>query len=527
MRSTFTVRRAFLVTALFIEALAFGQGFNARYDAFDWGFPQSAVGIELTSAGYAVISTSSDCDSISPTECFFHASVLFTFLNGDGTRVDERRSWRDNHSSIAGWANCCDTIPGGGYIVGGASEAIDGSDEVYLMRFDANGDTLWTRVFGDPTLYRFWIGQQVKCAPNGDFLVVGFTDQNGPFNAFVLRTDDQGNELWRRIYAYSPSSEGGIGSIALADGGDLFTGGTRSNTPGNADRWVQRLRFNGDVRWQVSWGGDWSEGSTQVATLADGNIFVCSGKGYAAQFSENRPYLAKLDSTDGSIIWEKEYGPAATSTLFFAGKETPNGDLIACGVTYAEQGQKGLLLRTNSQGDSLWMRSYYYQDEVISNGQGRFYDVLPTPDGGFIAAGAVYNPVQAPNPPGYSQDTWVVKVDADGCIVPGCNGVGITEQATNLLGALTIFPNPAAQGGSVTVQLDLPPSVDSSPLQYTVVSADGRVVLQEQLPSGISPSPSEKVGVRAFSLSHLSSGLYHVHISSGNTWLTGGKLIVE
>jgi len=355
------------------------------------------------------------------------------------------------------------------------------------MRFDANGDTLWTRVFGDPTLNRFWIGYQVKRAYNGDFLVIGITDQNGPFNGFVLRTDPQGEEIWRRIYEWNSETQGGLGSLIVADDGTIFTGGVVTTAPGNADRWVQRLQPDGTVIWQTRWGGIWSDGDVQVELLDDEHLMIIGSQGYAPNYTATKPYLAVIETSDGAVVWENDYGPEGLNTGLTAGKETPNGDLIACGVTYAEQGQKGLLLRTNSQGDSLWMRSYYYQDEVINNGQGRFYDVLPTPDGGFIAAGAVYNPVQAPNPPGYSQDTWVVKVDADGCIVPGCNGVGITEQATNLLGALTIFPNPAAQGGSVTVQLDLPPSVDSSPLQYTVVSADGRVVLQEQLPSGISP----------------------------------------
>lgn len=504
-----------------IEALALGQGFNARYDAFGWGFAQTAFGIEHTASGFSVISGSSDCDSISPTECFFHASVLLTFLDSEGNKTGESRSWRPDHGSLPGWANCCDTIPGGGYIVGGASEATDGSDEVYLMRFDANGDTLWTKVFGDPTLDRFWLGYQVKRDFNGDFLIVGNTDQNGPFNGFVLRTDEQGNELWRRIYAYNASSVGGIGSIALADGGDLFTGGTRSVAPGNADRWVQRLKANGDVRWQVSWGGDWSEGATQVATLADGHIFVCGGKGYATNFSLLRPYLAKLDSADGSIIWEHEYGPAAITTLLFAGKETPTGDLIACGVTYANSDinsvQQGLLLRTTSEGDSLWMRSYFYQDEVITTGQGRFYDVLPTPDGGFIAAGAVYNPVGMGNPPGYSQDTWVVKVDGDGCIVPGCNTVGITEQATDLKDALTIFPNPVAQQGIVTLRLELPPSLAGEPLHLSVVAADGRLVHQQRMQGS-----SEQL-----TTTNWSPGLYYLHISAGTKWLTGGKLVLE
>ncbi|MBK7383270.1 MAG: hypothetical protein IPI81_08020 [Flavobacteriales bacterium] len=87
---------------------------------------------------------------------------------------------------------------------------------------------------------------------------------------------------------------------------------------------------------------------------------------------------------------------------------------------------------------------------------------------------------------GYSQDSWVVIVDGNGCIVPGCNTVGITEQATNLLDAFSIFPNPAH--GSATVQLSLPPSV-SGALELTLVAMDGRVFARERLPNGSGSFP--------------------------------------
>ena len=510
------MRLTLLSIVLLVGTLAQCQGFNKRYDAFGWEVEQDGYGIELTANGYTVLSSSADCDSISPEECLFHGSVLLTRIGPDGEQLWEKRSWRPNHSAFAGWANCCDTIPGGGYITGGASEAADGSDEVYLMRFDANGDTLWTKVFGDPTLNRFWIGQQVKRTPDGGFAIVGITDQNGPFNGFVIKTGSDGSELWRRIYSWNPESQGGIGSIALAANGELFSGGTRRNDPGNAEHWVQRLSTNGDVLWQATWGGPWSEGGTQIETLQDGHVFIISARGYAADFALLKPLLAKLDSANGDIIWEQEYGPAALTTTLFAGKETPNGDLIACGVTYVDFVQRGLLLRTNSEGDSLWMRTYFFQDDVISNGQGRFYDVLPTPDDGFIAAGSAYNPVDAVYPPGYSQDTWVVKVDGDGCIVPGCNTVGVTEQATNLLGALSIFPNPAQ--GRTTISLTLPPSVANEQLQLCLVAADGRIVHRQTITGN---------GQHTLALEQLSAGVYHVHISATGKWLTGGKLVLE
>lgn len=154
---------------LFIETLAYCQGFNARYDAFDWENAQTGFGIERTINGWAIISGSHDVDSLAPDFFLSHVSVLFTFIDQEGNKIDERRTYRPMHGTFPGWANCCDTTADGGFVAGGSSEATDGSDEIYLMRFDASGDTIWTRVFGDPLLNDFWIGSQVKTTRMGGF----------------------------------------------------------------------------------------------------------------------------------------------------------------------------------------------------------------------------------------------------------------------------------------------------------------------------------------------------------------------
>ena len=501
-----------------------GQGFNKRHDAFGWGYAQTTFGVESLPDGYMVISGSSDYDSIAPGLWQFHASVLLTWLDMGGNKVMERRSWRPYHSAFAGWANCCDTVPGGGYIVGGSSEDSTGYDEVYLMRFDALGDTLWTRVFSGPTPDHYMIGRQVKRTPDGGFLIVGNTGFGDLFetgmDGLAIKTDSLGNEQWRRIYGGAPPLWEALISCDLGPSDTYYLAGSDHHDQDNGQHWVMRVDTLGNVLWEAVWGGPFSEGATQIVTATDGHLLIFGGHGYATGGTALRPYIAKLDSTDGAILWEHQYGPVAYGTLFFAGKETPGGDLIACGVTYAASEannvQQGLLLRTTSEGDSLWMFSYFYQDDVISTGQGRFYDVLPTQDGGFIAAGAAYNPVGGPYPPGYSQDTWVVKVDGNGCIVPGCNGVGITEQATNLLDAFTIYPNPAR--GQATVRLTLPPSVAHLPLELSILGMDGRVVHQQRITGN---------GEHQLALQGVSAGVYYIHIASEGKWLTGGKLAVE
>jgi hypothetical protein len=411
-----------------------------------------------------------------------------------------------------GWANCCDSVGDAGYVVGGSVHPFSDLNSVRLLRFDRYGDTLWTRSFGSPGHY--WIGRQVKHTRDSGFLIVGDTDFTGGTDGFAIKTDANGFEEWRRTYGGANSDY-----ILAADHAQngWFLGGQKRLSPTNKNLWAIRVDLEGNVLWQQNWGSQYDEPNAHLSSLSDGNFIVASAWGYADGGESFKPYLAKLDSSDGSIIWDREYGPATYSTTFFAVKENPDNDLIACGVSYYT-GQQGLLLRTTAEGDSLWMRSYFYQDAVIQEGQGRFYDVLPTADGGFIATGAAYNPRNMGYPAGYSQDTWVVKVDGDGCLLPGCGSVGITEQATNLLDAMRIWPNPVQAGGVVNVELDLPPSVQGKPLQLSVVDAGGKVVHVEQIIGA---------GPFALALTHLDAGLYYAHVQSGGTWYTGGKLVLE
>jgi hypothetical protein len=143
-------------------------------------------------------------------------------------------------------------------------------------------------------------------------------------------------------------------------------------------------------------------------------------------------------------------------------------------------------------------------------------DVQPTPDGGFVAVGTTYGAINGNNPPGLSQDVWVVKVDSMGCLVPGCNiPLGITTQITNLKGALCVAPNPAH--GQCTVQVELPETLRSAHLRFAVVSAQGRLIREQKVAHGSN----------TLDLSGLAPGLYHLHLANSDTWLAGAKLIIE
>jgi len=499
---------------------ASAQGFNNRYDAFGQGYVQGAFGLEFDSSGATIFSVSFEPDTITPDSLLATYSIILQHIDAEGVLGWQRRYHRPIHREFLGWADCCDTIPGGGYVVGGSSQNINNVDEARLVRFNAQGDSLWSRSFGG--MGEYWIGQQVKHLADGGFVICGGTDATGDQDGFVIRIDPSGNELWRQTYGWPvPVNVDGLTAIDEATNGDLYMSGDRFLSGINDQHWVQRTSANGSVIWSVSWGGPFKDGATYLTLLNDGFPLVLGGTAYAEDYLSMKPYIAKLDTADGSILWEQEYGPLIYSTLFFAGKECPNSDIIACGVTYAYSYEQGILLRAASNGDSLWMRTYSYHDSIIDQGEGRFWDVLPTEDGGFIAAGFANAPFNGPYPPGYSQDSWVVKVDSMGCIVPGCDGVGIVEQVTNLSGALKVYPNPVSANGQVTLELSLPASMPlNSPLRLVLTSMQGQVVKELAL----SAQHDQRV---VLDVGGLAAGLYSVHVADGGRWLTGVRLVVE
>ena len=509
--------RAFLTAVAACGFLGLNaQGWNKRYDAMGQGFYQGAWNIETAGQEFMVMSSSYEPDTIAPDSIVGTHTIIMHQLSASGDVLFEVKHKRSFEAMYLGWANCCAQLSDStGYVSAGATQAYDGSWGLRLLLYDLDGDTVWTRSLTSPPYY--WSGKQIQQTMDGGFLICGSTNATGFEDGFTIRTDSQGNELWRETYGWtSPVYIDGFTAIAEAADGELYMSGSRFLSIDESRHWVQRTAPDGGVRWSVSWGGGYKEGATNLITLMDGQVLVCGGSGYGPDYTAMRPYLAKLDTADGSRMWEREYGSTEYSTLLFAAKECPNADIIACGVSYEVGEQQGLLLRASAGGDSLWMRTYYYQDTAMSEGTGRFFDVMPTQDGGFIAAGVAYNPANAPYPPGYSQDTWVVKVDSLGCIVPGCDGVGVAELITNLSGAMSVFPNPAH--GSVVVRVDLPMNMRQDPdLHLSLVNGQGQVVVKE---------PAQQ-GDNTLGLSALSAGMYYVHLSSGTTWLSGAKLIVE
>jgi len=174
-----------------------------------------------------------------------------------------------------------------------------------------------------------------------------------------------------------------------------------------------------------------------------------------------------------------------------------------------------LLWELDGDLDSLWMRRYWYYG---SNGaQSSIYSVRSTSDAGLVMCGVTRQGETDPLP--YKQDNWLIKLDSYGCLVPGCQNVGIEEVALGLNAYFHIAPNPVASGAPVRITFDPPDGfIPKGTLRVVVLDALGKEAHAEQFTSHSS----------ALTLhTSFAAGLYYIHLTDGSSWLAGGKVVVE
>ncbi|PCH95984.1 MAG: hypothetical protein COB85_04095 [Bacteroidetes bacterium] len=143
----------------------------------------------------------------------------------------------------------------GGYIIIGQTISFGAGDwDFYLIKTDANGDTLWTKSYGGDTLD---IGYSVQQTIDGGYIIAGETRSfgSGYSDFYVIKTDLDGDTLWTKTYGGSLSSDYGVSIQQTSDGGYIITGNTGAYGAGQNDAYLIRINSMGDTLWTKTYGG--------------------------------------------------------------------------------------------------------------------------------------------------------------------------------------------------------------------------------------------------------------------------------
>ncbi len=198
--------------------------------------------------------------------------VYVVRTNSHGDRIWDRRHGSEAHDVAYGVKETTD----GGYVVVGATEGTDsGTWDVYLIRMDENGDTLWHRTWGDGG---YEVGYSVIEAADLGFFVSGYRDPFGPdkWDVFLLRTDEDGRILWSTTYG-GPGNDRADALQQTEDGGLVIAGSADGYGSGGWDISLIRTDAEGNELWRGTYGGGDTDSAECVIRTRDGGLLLAGG----------------------------------------------------------------------------------------------------------------------------------------------------------------------------------------------------------------------------------------------------------
>lgn len=361
---------------LFSKAYA-GWAITYGKDSCDY----KAMSVDLTQDGGYVVTGY----SLGPT----NAVLMKVNSKGSISWTKTYSYWDDlgNHCLCYGF--CGRQTKDGGYIVCGTRNW-DGSVnfDLWLMKTDGEGNVVWEKLYGRPPSVSVNIGYSVKEVSAGGYIVAGEAykdhENGGHSDIWLLRVDENGDTLWTDGFEsqYVLPSEFGWDVLETPDGGFVLTGSREENlclikTNSSGDTVLSRIyEFE------------------HAMDAAGRGLALCPDGGYLMALEMDRVdaplfcsdiWLFKVDS-NGDSVWMKRYGEEKLDERPSSLKRTRDGGYVIVGYQGTSTLDGGVnmdmwFLKTDSLGDTLWTYKY--------GGTGNDYGrcVLETPDGGYIMAG--------------------------------------------------------------------------------------------------------------------------------------------
>ena len=190
-----------------------------------------------------------------------------------------------------------------GYIACGYSNSQNMDYDIFLVKTNQIGNHVWTKRYGGDN----WdFGHKIiqsKINPN-EFFIVGqsYSYGNGNGDGFVLKINAQGDSLWMKTYG---GTQNDLFNDILEDQmGNLYATGSFSNSTQESVLWLTKLNSLGDTLWNFKHDSINSEGKS--ITKINNKLIFCGNSNSSPNNSESKYVIGSLD-TNGQTIFDVNY----------------------------------------------------------------------------------------------------------------------------------------------------------------------------------------------------------------------------
>ncbi len=396
------------------------------------------------------------------------------------------------------------------------------SNNVYkgvLLKIALNGDTVWQRTFTDAV---DGVGMQmVTGSVDGGFLITGYFDSTTYTHLMLIKTDANGNELWRqKIAKTNPDTQDGKAIFQDTLSKKIVVAGYQLMGAGfdNYEN-IVILDSLGVFQSRHAYAGTRSHLLDLIQTID--KKFVAVGMAIISLNASGDPltksYIVKFDVNNPSVpIWKKtNIDYLSLVNTFSSLSEWPNGDLLVggyydtCMITGAQPRYLTRFMRFDSNGNVVWKRYYNYKTWPGGENVQTLMSCNVTSDNGWVGA------IQDHNYPGI-KPLFYVKYDSTGCDTTAayCQmiamGIGKNYQKNF---QIDVYPNPTQN------VLNIKTDVDLTDCLVTISDISGRqikVLLAKEFEEN-----------RTINLNDVCNGVYILTVSKNKETIYTAKIIKE
>ncbi len=228
-----------------------------------------------------------------------------------------------------------------------------GNRDVWLLKCNAQGDTIWQSVWGGSnaeTAYRIFSKSATQYMVAGETRTFG----NGNYDLLLLSTDSSGTVQWYKTFG-SNQSEHFADAIETADGGILLGASGSGFTYGGSDWFVVRTDANGDSLWSRHFGTTGNDYLNSLTEDVSGNYYLLGTEDVLPDSAQMT--LKKLNNS-GQLIWSKHL-PAGLGARGLDMTLGPDGDLWITGYKNDSlRGSQMMMAEADTNGQLLQIQLF-------------------------------------------------------------------------------------------------------------------------------------------------------------------------
>ncbi len=247
------------------------------------------------------------------------------------------------------------------------------------------------------------VGDSFQQAQDGGFIVVATKEASLPEgnDVWLIKADAEGNETWRKAFSFGPGEDGGASVQQTQDGGYIVAGYTDSMGD-TYDILLMKTDANGDEQWRKTFSlGEGDDVGSDVRE-ADDSGFIIAGRTGSTDTGGSDVLLLKTDS-EGNELWNRTFSFGAGDDIGVSVRQSKDRGYIVAGYTNSTGSSYDiLLLKTDAEGSEVWNRTFN-----MGAGNDIGGDVLETEDG-YVIAGRTGSMETG------GKDVLVVKTDLEG-----------------------------------------------------------------------------------------------------------------